>query len=200
MATDQSGIQIAAALASLAHDKTPLLYEDLPSPKKQQREKRENANYGRDRERKPRRRSADGESRSGKDFSREAETLAEFPSIEMKRYVIMVGFNAGIKPGNVVGAIANEIEIESKYIGHIKIFDDFSSVDLPGKLPKDAIAHLKKVRVCGKPMNLTKAQDFNFEKLKGGNNNKPLARGNSANNDSRNKPAKTNRKPRRSKS
>lgn len=178
--TDQTGIQIAAALASLAHDKSPLLVEDLPSPKEQQRERRERSesgsNYGREsrgrdrggRDSKPHRK---GQSRSGKDFPKDAETLAEFPNIEMRRYAIMVGFQAGIKPGNVVGAIANEIDIESKYIGHIKIYDDFSTVDLPGKLPKDAISHLKKVRVCGKPMNITKAAEFSFDKLKAGGNN-----------------------------
>lgn len=174
--TDQTGIQIAAALASLAHDKTPLLVEDLPSPKEQQRERRERAENGRDRgsrdrgrrEKKSHRKGQEGHSRSGKDFSREAEVLSEHPDIEMQRYVMMVGFQAGIKPGNVVGAIANEIDIESKYIGHIKIYDDFSTVDLPGKLPKDSMAHLKKVRICGKPMNITKAKDFSFEKLKSG--------------------------------
>ena len=76
----------------------------------------------------------------------------------------MAGFQDGIKPGNVVGAIANEVEIESKYIGHIKSYDDFSTVDLPSGMPKATLAHLKKVRVCGKPMRLTKAKDFDEEK------------------------------------
>jgi len=168
--TDQTGIQIAAALASLAHEKSPLLVEDLPSPR-QQRESRDREDYGRERksrgDRKPRR-GGDNQSRSGKDFPKDAEVLSEYPTIEMKRYVMMVGFHAGVKPGNVVGAIANEIDIESKYIGHIKIYDDFATVDLPGKLPKDALSHLKKVRICGKPMNLTKASEFSFDKLKGG--------------------------------
>ncbi len=167
--TDQTGIQIAAALASLAHDKSPLLVEDLPSPKMQQREKRERSDNdrsrGRDRDRKKHRKGQDGESRSGKDFPKDAEKLSDHPTIEMQRYVLMVGFQAGIKPGNVVGAIANEIDIESKYIGHIKIYDDFTTVDLPGKLPKDALGHLKKVRVCGKAMNITKAADFSVDKL-----------------------------------
>jgi len=196
--TDQTGIQIAAALASLAHDKAPLLVEDLPSPKAQQRERREKSDYGRDSERKPRRKSKDGLSRSGKDFSRDAETLAEFPNIEMQRYVMMVGFQAGIKPGNVVGAIANEIDIESKYIGHIKIYDDFSTVDLPGKLPKDSLAHLKKVRLCGKPMNLTKAKEFSLDKLKGGGK-KEHRKGNKSTHGDKKSSANKPRKPRRSK-
>jgi len=198
--TDITGIQIAAALASLAHDKTPLLVEDLPSPKAQQRERQERTDYGRDR--KPRRKGKEGESRSGKDFPKDAEQLSEFPKIEMQRYVIMAGYQAGIKPGNVVGAISNEIDVESKYIGHIKIYDDFTTVDLPGKLPKDALAHLKKVRVCGKPMNLTKAKDFSFDKLKGSSDKKKSGHRGSRkprDNDDKKSFSDKPRKPRRSK-
>jgi len=195
--TDQTGIQIAAALAGLAHDKSPLLVEDMPSPKMQQQERREREDYGREkrsRDKKPHRKGKEGMSRSGKDFPKDAESLAEFPNIEMQRYVLMVGYQAGIKPGNVVGAIANEIDIESKYIGHIKIYDDFATVDLPGKLPKDAMAHLKKVRVCGKPMNITKAKDFSFDKLKGN-----FSKDNSSKNSKDKSSSDKKRKPRRSK-
>ncbi|WP_196138372.1 DEAD/DEAH box helicase [Aliikangiella sp. G2MR2-5] len=160
--SSRTGIEIAAALASLAHDSSPLLLEDLPSPKENRRERRENdsGNYGRERKHKRK----GHESRDGKDFNRNAEKLEEFPEIEMERFVVMAGFQDGIKPGNVVGAIANEIEIESRYIGHIKIYDDFSTVDLPQGMPKSTLTHLKKVRVCGKPMRLTKAKDFDESK------------------------------------
>ncbi|MBV1911253.1 MAG: DEAD/DEAH box helicase [Kangiellaceae bacterium] len=198
--TDLTGIQIAAALASLAHDKTPLLVEDLPSPKEQRRERSEKRgseeNYGR--ERKKHRKGRDGQDHSGKDFAKEAEALAEYPKIEMQRYVMMVGFHAGLKPGNVVGAIANEVDIESKYIGHIKIYDDFSTVDLPGKLPKDALSHLKKVRVAGKPMNLTKANEFSMDKLKGRSSKDDSGRRSKGNNQSEKSFKDKKRKPRRS--
>ncbi len=199
--TDITGIQIAAALASLAHDKTPLLVEDLPSPKEQRRERKERSDFdsndrSRGRDRKKHRKGSEGQGRSGKDFSKDAESLSDYPTIEMRRYVMMVGFEAGIKPGNVVGAIANEIDIESKYIGHIKIYDDFSTVDLPGKLPKDALAHLKKVRICGKPMNLTKADEFSMDKLKGSNRG---ARDNNSGKARRSDSNDRKRKPRRSK-
>ena len=201
--TDQTGIQIAAALASLAHDKSPLLVEDMPSPKMQRQERRDNDRDSNRREKKKHRKGRDGEGRSGKDFPKEAEALEEFPKIEMQRYVMMVGFHAGIKPGNVVGAIANEIDIESKYIGHIKIYDDFSTVDLPGKLPKDALSHLKKVRVCGKPMNLTKASDFNMDKLKGdsgkGRRSNSKSKGKFDGDKKEENHGKSKRKPRRSK-
>ncbi len=162
--TNRDGLSIAAALASLAYEKSPLLLSDLPPAREERRPRKEQSERS-GRERKPRRNSQSTESRSGKDFSRQAEVLGEYPDVAMERYTMMVGFHDGIKPGNIVGAIANEIEIESKYIGHIKIYDDFTVVDLPGNLPQSSLAHLKKVRVCGKPMNLTSAEDFEFGKL-----------------------------------
>lgn len=162
--TNQTGIQIAAALASLGHENSPLLLDDLPAPREERPSRREQSDgYGRDRKRK--RKSSGDASHSGKGFSKEAEALSEHSDIQMERFVMMVGFHDGIKPGNIVGAIANEVNVESKYIGHIKIYDDFTTVDLPQKTPKDSLAHLKKVRVCGKPMNLTKAKDFDLDKL-----------------------------------
>ncbi|MGX5174407.1 DEAD/DEAH box helicase [Aliikangiella sp. IMCC44653] len=172
--TNQTGIHIAAALASLAHENSPLLVEDMPTPKESTRRSRheDSDNYGRERKRP--RKGREDESRSGKDFPRNPEKLDAFPDIPMQRYTMMVGFQDGIKPGNIVGAIANEVEIESKYIGHIKIYDDFTTVDLPGNMPKEAYAHLKKVRVCGKAMNLTVAKEFDFDKLKSrGGDSKP---------------------------
>ncbi len=164
--TSRTGLEIAAALASLAHANTPLLLEDLPSPKEERRRRdrseRSEGNYGRDRKKK--RQGREGESRSGKGFARDAEKIDKFPEMTMERFVVMAGFQDGIKPGNVVGAIANEVEIESQYIGHIKIYDEFSTVDLPSGMPKQTLTHLKKVRVCGKPMRLTKAKDFDENK------------------------------------
>jgi len=167
--TNQTGLHVAAALASLAHENTPFLLEDLPSPREERRSRKErDERSGRDsygKERKRKRKGNDRESRSGKDFSKKAEALGDFPDIEMERFAMTVGFSDGIKPANVVGAIANEVDIESKYIGHIKIYDDFTTVDLPAGMPKESFAHLKKVRVCGIAMNLTKAKDFDLEKL-----------------------------------
>jgi len=174
--TNQTGLQVAAALASLAHEKSPLLVEDLPSPKEDRQSRRESReNYGRDRKQK--RPGKASESRSGEDFSRKAEALEQFPDVAMERYVMMIGFQDGIKPANVVGAIANEVDVESKYIGHIKIYDDFTSVDLPQGMPKESFAHLKKVRVCGIAMNLTRAKDFEPGKLVKKSSDKPIKKG-----------------------
>lgn len=80
--------------------------------------------------------------------------LKDNPSIAMNRYKLAVGYKDGVKPGNIVGAIANEANIESKFIGHIEIFDGFATVDLPDSMPKEVLEHLKKTRICGRPLNI----------------------------------------------
>ena len=75
--------------------------------------------------------------------------------IPMVTYRLEVGNNDGITPSNIVGAIANEADISSRYIGSIKLHDDYSTVDLPDGMPDDLLNHLKKVRVCAKPMRLS---------------------------------------------
>ncbi|MDG1165599.1 MAG: helicase-related protein, partial [Porticoccaceae bacterium] len=75
--------------------------------------------------------------------------------VAMVTYRLEVGNNDGITPSNIVGAIANEADISSRYIGSIKLHDDYSTVDLPEGMPDDLLTHLKKVRVCAKPMRIS---------------------------------------------
>ncbi len=74
----------------------------------------------------------------------------------MERYRIEVGLQHGVKPGNIVGAIANEAEIESEYIGRIEIFDDYSTVQLPEGMPKEIFKHLKSVWVSGQRLQISR--------------------------------------------
>ena len=73
----------------------------------------------------------------------------------MERFRIAVGHNDNVKPGNIVGAIANEAGIDSKYIGRISIYDDFSVIDLPEGMPPKIFKHLQKVWVANKQLNIT---------------------------------------------
>ena len=75
--------------------------------------------------------------------------------IPMVTYRIEVGRNHDVSPGNIVGAIANEADIDAQYIGHIKLHDDHSTVDLPEGMPKELFDHLYKVRVCQKPLKIS---------------------------------------------
>ena len=62
-----------------------------------------------------------------------------------------------MKPGNIVGAIANEAEIDAEYIGRIEIYDDHSTVDLPEGMPKEIFKHLKSVWVSGQKLQISVA-------------------------------------------
>ena len=74
------------------------------------------------------------------------------PAEGMERFRIEVGRDDGVKPGNIVGAIANEAGLEGRYIGRIDIRDDHTTLDLPAGMPKEIFQHLKKTRVCGRPL------------------------------------------------
>ncbi|MBP6748934.1 MAG: DbpA RNA binding domain-containing protein, partial [Xanthomonadaceae bacterium] len=81
------------------------------------------------------------------------------PEPGMETYRIEVGHSHGVKPGNIVGAIANEADLDSKYIGRIDIHDEHSILDLPEGMPRPLLMHLKKVRVAGQPLRLQKVGD-----------------------------------------
>ncbi|MGB0893392.1 MAG: DEAD/DEAH box helicase [Parashewanella sp.] len=89
----------------------------------------------------------------------QAESLKDSPDVKMCRYLIEVGRDNGVGVGNIVGAIANEANIESKFIGQIHLYDTVTTVDLPAGMPKEALTHLKKVRVCGRALNIREAGD-----------------------------------------
>ena len=73
----------------------------------------------------------------------------------MITYRIEVGRNDDVSPKNIVGAIANEADIDAQFIGHIKLHDDHSTVDLPEGMPKELFDHLYKVRVCQKALKIS---------------------------------------------
>ena len=72
-----------------------------------------------------------------------------------ERYRLEVGHVHGVKPGNIVGAIANESGLDGEHIGSIEIEAEYSLVDLPAGMPKDIFMDLKKVRICGQAMNIS---------------------------------------------
>ena len=86
--------------------------------------------------------------------SAEPVPLRDFPDMKMVRYRLAVGHRDGVKPGQIVGAIANEADMDSKYIGEISIFDSFSTVDLPEGMPEETKRVLAAARVCGRALDL----------------------------------------------
>ena len=76
------------------------------------------------------------------------------PSGDMVRYRIDVGRDHGVQVKDIVGAIANEAGIESRFIGRIALYDESSTVELPAGMPKEADNALKRTRVRGVPINM----------------------------------------------
>ena len=136
-------MDIATALAKLLRGDKPLLLKKEPKrdPKKESFKKREREKFGNDRS-------------SSKKHTKDERFLKEIES-GMQRYRIEVGHEHKVKPGNIVGAIANEAEIESKHIGRINIFEDYSVVDLPEGMPKEILQHLKNTFIGGRKTHIS---------------------------------------------
>ena len=74
----------------------------------------------------------------------------------METFRVEVGHMHGVKPDNIVGAIANEAELDSKHIGRITIREDHSLVDLPEGMPPEILQHLKKAWVAGQRLRISR--------------------------------------------
>jgi ATP-dependent RNA helicase DeaD len=153
-------VDVAAALAKLSRGDVPLLLEKPDrEPKASTWEERPaRADFV---ERPPRSPRDDGgwddrPPRPARDAGFKKERVMRTPEEGMATFRIEVGHANGVKPGNIVGAIANEANIDSKLIGRIEIYDDFSTLDLPADLPPDLIDHLKTVWVAGQQLQITR--------------------------------------------
>ncbi len=131
---DIPAIEIAAALAKMSIGDRPMLLKNV---------KEQPAGTGAESTRDKNR----GKSRQHKSKGK--------PDKGMERFRIEVGYNHEVKPGNIVGAIANESGLDARHIGHIDIHPDFSLIDLPKGMPKEIFQDLRKVWVCGQRLNLS---------------------------------------------
>jgi len=131
-------LEIAAALAKMAQGDEPLLLKSEPRPTRKL----------------PREPHTAAPSRHEKRSDKKKPNAG--PGKGMERFRLEVGHRHGVKPGNIVGAVANEAGLESQYIGRIDIFDDHSTIDLPEGMPKDIFQDLKKARVAGQPLRISR--------------------------------------------
>jgi ATP-dependent RNA helicase DeaD len=69
---------------------------------------------------------------------------------DVTKIYIGIGRNFGIRPADLVGAIAGEAKIDSRDIGHIDIADKFSLVEVPGSAVDAIVAALRKATIRGK--------------------------------------------------
>jgi len=196
-------LEIAAALARLLQGDTPLLLQSRPqrrpdsapaaaATERGPRKAADTRPRDRDREeRKPRRERARG-----------AEATAP-PAADMERFRIEVGHDHNVKPGNIVGAIANEAGLDSSHIGRIDIHADHSLVDLPKGMPRAIFNTLKKVWVSGQQLRISRADEERrpehpaAARVKPAGKGKPHRKGGTKGKDSARK--KVRKKPARSK-
>lgn len=167
-------LDIAAALAKQMQGSAPFLLSskavgktarepdrrDSAAGRKPRREQPRDASEGsgRPRREQQRRNASEGAEKPRREQSDSRERTIE---TGMDRFRIEVGHQHKVKPGNIVGAIANEADIDSKYIGRINIFEDYSLVDLPENMPKELLRELKNVRVAGQRLNITQLKGRN---------------------------------------
>jgi len=142
-------LEIAAALAHLLQGDTPFLLQHKPH--RSSKENWENDS------RPARRHDRGSPGDRGRDRGDRKRTARPDVATEegMVRYRIEVGHSHEVKPGNIVGAIANEGGIDSKHMGQISIYGDYSLVDLPKGLNKDTVNDLKKVWVAGQQLKIS---------------------------------------------
>ncbi len=150
---------LLAALVKIAQGDEPLLLKESDRPdlhSKPRRDRDFDSNNRRDR---------DGG--KGRDARRKSPRDSRRPDEGKQRFRIEVGHVHGVKPGNIVGAIANEANIDSKHIGAIEIYDNFSTVDLPEGMPADTRQTLQGTRVAGQRLALREWSDKPPAKGKG---------------------------------
>jgi len=173
--------RVAAALAKMVLGDQPLLL----TPKSNQKERKVRQDRFVE-EKRPRSQSRDsnkGNKFRDQDFKRAKETAsddeqkkpisidktikkdsraarkrdADKADFEMERFRVEVGEQHGVKPQNLVGAIANEAGLDSEFIGRIVINDDHSLVELPSGMPNFLLKDLKRVWVCNERLDISRA-------------------------------------------
>ena len=91
--------------------------------------------------------------------SRRRHDASEKATIEenMERFRVEVGHRDRVKPGNIVGAIANETGLQGRKIGRIQIFDSYSLIDLPKGMPEKLFKDLKRLKVMNKELQINRS-------------------------------------------
>ncbi len=147
---DVSAVDVAAALALLLNKDKPwdekfAGYVSAASPAKEARVRSSN-------DARPPRGHSD---RSERPRSTNSDRHSAREDYAQELYRLDVGRVHGVKPGNIVGAIANEAGLQSRFITGLKINDDHSTVRLPKGMDKALVQGLNKAWVCGRQLKLT---------------------------------------------
>ena len=145
---------IAAALATQARAGDEFLMTEPPAEKRRNRRDRDRNDRGDrgydrfDRDRDDRRGGYNRGDRGGRRFDRGSQ--------DMETYRLAVGKRQHVRPGAIVGALANEGGLSNKDFGRITIGSDFTLVELPKGLPKSVFDNLRDTRISGQLIHIEK--------------------------------------------
>lgn len=175
--SELSMVDLAAALLYQKQLKQPLEPKEDPKPRRDTRERTSNGRdrndrnvrsvRGRDSRRDSRAdsRGDRGESRGDRNSPRAGrddkprKAKVNRNDVDWQTYRLEVGKEHGARPGDIVGAIANEISLDSSYIGAINLHEKHSFVQLPKGIPEDLFKQLKGVRVRRQPLAITTSDE-----------------------------------------
>lgn len=146
-------IEIAAGLAKLLQGDVPFFLDEKPIKQKAFDDRDQGDSRGRGRDRNPRSKSERVE-RGGSRSRRQTP-----PNDGMARFRIEVGREHGVKPGNIIGCIANEAGLDGEFIQKLNIEDNFSTIDLPMDMPKAVVNELKGAWVCGQQLKIAPVKE-----------------------------------------
>lgn len=157
---DQDHEELAAAMMMMLQEKQKLI---LPPDPEIRAARGERGRRDRD------------DRRGGRDERRGGREHRENNGVAMDLYRIELGREDGVEVRHIVGAIANEGDISSRYIGHIKLHDTYSTIELPQGMPNHIVQHFaQKARVLNKQMQMSllgptgTANSQPFEERRGG--------------------------------
>ncbi|MBA6389334.1 DEAD/DEAH box helicase [Colwellia sp. BRX10-3] len=160
--SELSMTDLAAALLYQKQLKQPLQPKEDPKPRRDARERNDRDSSGRNESRGGRNDSRGGRNESRGD-SRNENRAERAPrkakvarsDVDWQTYRLEVGKEHGARPGDIVGAIANEISLDSSYIGAINLHDKHSFVQLPKGMPEKSFTQLKRVQVRRQALAIT---------------------------------------------
>jgi len=81
------------------------------------------------------------------------------PAFAVARLFIGAGRNLGLRPGDLVGAIANEVGVDSSAVGAIQILERHTIVEVPDEIADEIVAALRHATLRGKRVQVRRDRE-----------------------------------------
>ncbi|MBA6352195.1 DEAD/DEAH box helicase [Colwellia sp. BRX9-1] len=153
--SELSMTDLAAALLFQKQLNQPLQPKEDPKPRRETRERSDRDSRS---ERGGRNESRGGRNERGAERGGERaprKVKVNRTDVDWQTYRLEVGKEHGARPGDIVGAIANEISLDSSYIGAINLHDKHTYVQLPKGMPEKSFEQLKRVKIRRQSLEIT---------------------------------------------